>query len=152
MQTRRQILSAATLAVPTILLGARLSWGQSPKFSAENGVAIDGSDAVAYFTANGPVAGRPDVTLDWMGATWRFASEANREAFLAEPQAYAPQFGGYCAWAVSKNYIAPTVPEAWTIYDGKLYLNFSRRIRRRWERDIPGNVALGEQNWPGVLA
>ena len=85
-----------------------------------------------------------------MGAAWRFANAANRDAFAADPEAYAPQFGGYCAWAVSEGYTASTVPEAWRIVDGKLYLNYSRRIQSRWERDIPGNIARGTANWPDL--
>lgn len=149
MLNRRQTLTFA-IALP-VTLAARGAWASTPPVYAEDGVAIDGSDAVAYFSEGAPVAGNPGITLDWNGATWRFASETNRDAFAADPEAYAPQFGGYCAWAVSRGYTAPTIPEAWTIHDGKLYLNFSRRIQRRWERDIPGNIARGEQNWPHVL-
>jgi YHS domain-containing protein len=119
---------------------------------AEGGVAIDGTDPVAYFTEGRPVAGDAAFTHDWNGATWRFASEANRAAFAADPEAYAPQYGGYCAWAVSEGYTASTVPEAWRIEDGKLYLNYSPRIQRRWERDIPGHVARADANWPTVLS
>lgn len=147
MLNRRHLLAA----VPALAIAPR-AWAASPPVYAEGGVAIDGSDAVAYFTDGAPVAGDPGITFDWMGATWRFATGSNRDAFAADPEAYAPQFGGYCAWAVSQGYIASTIPEAWTIHDGRLYLNFSRRIRRRWERDIPGNIAKGEENWPGVLA
>ena len=80
-----------------------------------------------------------------------FASAANRDLFDADPTAYAPQYGGYCAWAAAEGYVASTVPEAWTIHDGRLYLNFSRRMQRRWERDIPGNIARGNANWPAIL-
>ena len=152
MLHRRQLLAAAAAALPATLIATRPGWAATPPIYAEDGIAIDGSDAVAYFTEGRPVAGDPAITHDWNGATWRFSSTANRDAFAADPDAYAPQFGGYCAWAVAEGYIAPTTPEAWTIHDGKLYLNFSRRIRRRWERDIPGNVARGERNWRGVLA
>ena len=70
----------------------------------------------------------------------------------ADPEAFAPQYGGYCAFAASNNYIAPTDPEAWSIYEGKLYLNFSTSVRRRWERDIPGHIAAANANWPDVLS
>lgn len=150
MPTRRQTL-AFVAALPAVL-AVRPALAATPEIYAEGGVAIDGTDPVAYFVDGGPVAGDPAITHQWKGATWRFASEANRAAFAADPEAYAPQFGGYCAWAVAEGYTASTVPDAWTIHDGKLYLNFSRRIRRRWERDIPGNVARGDANWPAVLA
>jgi hypothetical protein len=116
-----------------------------------SGIAIDGSDPVAYFDGNGPVPGDPALTHDWQGATWRFATEANRAAFAATPERFAPQYGGWCAWAVSRNYTASTIPEAWTLEGGKLYLNFNRRIQRRFERDLAGNIAKADANWPAVL-
>lgn len=114
-------------------------------------VALGGYDATAYFNAGKPVAGRRDITLQYMGATWRFASEAGRAAFQAEPTKYAPQYGGYCAWAVSQGYTAKGDPLAWTIADGKLYLNYNQSVKRGWEKDIPGNVAKADANWPTVL-
>ena len=150
--TRRSLLSAA-VASPVVMLSASPSFAQSGRFYNEGGIAIDGSDAVAYFTLGEPTAGSGDITYDWAGVTWQFVSEDNRAAFAADPEAYAPQYGGYCAWAMAQDggYIATTVPEAWAIVDNKLYLNFSRRIQRRWERDIPGNIAAADANWPNVL-
>ena len=151
MLTRRTLLTAS-LAAPALVLAGRPVLAATPYVYSEDGIAIDGSDAVAYFAGEGPVAGSPDHALTWEGAEWRFANAANREAFEMNPRAYAPQFGGYCAYAVSQGYTAPTVPEAWSIVDGKLYLNFSLRVRGIWEQDIPGHIAAAEANWPGVLA
>lgn len=150
--TRRQalILAAGALATPALLRGTP-AFAMTPPVYAEGGMAIDGTDPVAYFTEGAPIAGNPAFTYDWGGATWRFMTGPNRDSFAANPETYAPAFGGYCAWAVAQGYTAPTAPEAWSIHKGKLYLNYSRRIRRRWERDIPGNVAKGEVNWPAVL-
>ena len=148
--TRRNVLTLA-LAAPAVGLVATRTMAQEASVYTEGGIAIDGSDAVAYFDGNGPVAGDPAITYAYMGATWQFSTEANRDAFAADPAAYAPQYGGYCAYAVSQGYTAPTVPEAWSIVDGKLYLNFSTGVRRRWERDIPGHIAAADANWPGVL-
>lgn len=150
MLTRRAFV-AATAAIPTTLFAARAALAATPEIYSEGGVAIDGTDPVAYFTEARPVAGASDITFNWKGATWRFATEANRDAFVQDPEAYAPQFGGYCAWAVAEGYTASTIPAAWKIHDGKLYLNFSRRVQRRWERDIPGNIARARGNWPAVL-
>ncbi|MEJ6404499.1 YHS domain-containing (seleno)protein [Yoonia sp. 2307UL14-13] len=148
---RRQIL-AISVTLPFAAMAGRLAHAQStPTIYAEGGIAIDGTDPVAYFTESAPVAGDPSITHDWNGATWRFANAENRDTFAADPEAYAPQYGGYCAWAVSEGYTASTVPEAWKIVDGRLYLNFSRRIQRRWERDIPGRIASADANWPDVL-
>ena len=148
--TRRHLLGLALTAPALGLLSTR-AMAQEAQVYAEDGIAIDGSDAVAYFDGNGPVAGDPAITFDYMGATWRFSTEANRDAFAADPEAYAPQYGGYCAYAVSQGYTASTVPEAWSIVEGKLYLNFSTGVRRRWEQDIPGHIAAADANWPGVL-
>ncbi|NEQ95749.1 MAG: YHS domain-containing protein [Cyanothece sp. SIO2G6] len=120
-------------------------------FYVEDGVAIEGTDPVAYFTESAPVQGSDQFAYEWSGAVWHFASVENRDLFVANPEQYAPQYGGYCAWAVSQGYTAPIDPEAWKIVDGKLYLNFDRRIQARWERDIPGHIAQADANWPGVL-
>ena len=95
--------------------------------------------------------GDTDHSSTWNGATWRFASADNKAAFDANPDAYAPQYGGYCAYAVANGYTAKTDPDAWSIVDGKLYLNYSRRVRTRWLEDVPGNIAKGDANWPSVL-
>ena len=149
--SRRHILTLALIA-PVVAAIAPRAMAATPQIYAEGGIAVDGTDVVAYFTQGAPVAGDPAIPLDYMGVTWRFSSEANREAFTANPDAYAPQYGGYCAYAVSQGYTAPTVPEAWSIVDDKLYLNFSTSVKRRWERDIPGHIAAADANWPAVLA
>lgn len=152
MLNRRQALFLAA-ATPLALATSPLAFAQGePAYYNEGGIAIDGSDAVAYFTVGAPTMGSPTITHDWGGVTWQFASEENRALFAADPEAYAPQYGGYCAWAVARGYLAPTIPEAWTIVDGKLYLNATLRIQRRWERDIPGFIAQAEENWPGLKA
>ncbi|NEP15496.1 MAG: YHS domain-containing protein [Leptolyngbya sp. SIO4C1] len=118
---------------------------------AEDGVAIRGADSVAYFTVGEYVPGSADFTHDWGGATWQFASAENRDLFASNPEQYAPQYGGFCAWAVSQGSVAPIDPTAWRIVDDRLYLNVSPSIQERWEKDIPGNIAKADQNWPGVL-
>ena len=114
-------------------------------------VAIEGADPVAYFTDKKTVKGSPEYSHRWKGGQWRFKNAANRDAFAAQPEKYAPQFGGYCAWAVSRGYTADIDPEAWTVHKGKLYLNYSKGVRDEWAKDIPGNIAKGENNWPKVL-
>ena len=100
------------------------------------------------FTMSKPVLGNADQAFKWNGVTWHFASGENRQMFERDPEKYAPQYGGHCVYAMSKGYIAPTVPEAWTIYEDRLYLNFSLRARELWLQDVPGNIALGDANWP----
>lgn len=118
---------------------------------ATNGIAIHGTDPVAYFTQGKPVDGSPDHAIMWGGATWLFSSAENRAAFEADPRAYAPQYGGYCAYAASQGALAPSVPEAWTIHEGKLYLNFSTGVRTIWAEDIPGHIAAADAAFPGLI-
>lgn len=112
------------------------------------GLALKGYDPVAYFTDGKPVEGSSDFEMKWQGATWRFASAAHRDAFAREPERYAPQYGGFCAWAVSQGKTAPIDPDAWRIVDGKLYLNYSSSVQQTWEQDVPGNIKAADANWP----
>lgn len=146
---QRRTVFALTLAAPALWL-ARPALAREPEIYQEGGIAIDGSDPVGYFTKGGPVAGG-DVTAQYKGATWRFADQASADTFRADPAAFEPAFGGYCAFAASRGYLAPTTPEAWTIYEDKLYLNANLRARELWLEDVPGNIAKGEANWPGIL-
>jgi len=141
------LMAAAPLAT-TISTPA---WAAKPETFAVDGIAIRGIDPVGYFTDSAPIAGSAEFTSDYNGATWQFASAENKATFDADPETYAPQYGGYCAYAVSKGATAPTDPEAWTVHDGKLYLNFSVDVRSIWKEDIPGNVAKADANWPKVL-
>jgi len=112
------------------------------------GTALKGYDAVAYFKEGKPVKGKDEFRYDWIGAKWYFASAANRDEFAKTPEKYAPQFGGYCAWAVAHNYTANIDPEAWRIVDGKLYLNYSKDVQKKWEADVPGFIKQANENWP----
>ena len=123
-----------------------------PVYTSFFGKAIKGYDPVAYFTEGKPVKGDSDYSLDWNGATWQFSSADNLKAFTDNPDQYAPQYGGYCAWAVSQGYTAKIDPDAWTVHDGKLYLNYSKGVRSQWSGDIPGNIKKGDANWPKLLA
>lgn len=115
-------------------------------------VAVKGYDTVAYFQSGEPTKGSKKFTHSWQGAEWRFASAANRDLFVADPEAYAPQFGGYCAWAVSQGYTAGIDPNAWKIVDDKLYLNYSKKVQAKWEKDVPGHIKAAEKHWPELLA
>lgn len=120
-----------------------------PIFQSD-GVAIHGYDPVAYFLNKKPVKGSKDLEYSWMGAAWRFASKENLELFKTNPEKYAPQYGGYCAYGMSSGYAAPTEPDAWTILDGKLYLNYNTQVRQMWNKDIPGFIMKADRNWPQV--
>jgi hypothetical protein len=116
------------------------------------GLAVDGYDTVAYFTAGLAVEGKREFVYEWSGATWRFASAEHRDLFAADPAKYAPRYGGYCAYAVARGYTAEIDPEAWKIVDGRLYLNYDRDVQRLWEADVAGHVRAADANWPRLLA
>lgn len=144
---RLTLISLSSVALVSALPARAM---KAPIFAGSDG-AINGYDPVAYFTQDKPVKGDPDVTSTYQGAEFRFATADNKALFDADPGKYAPQYGGYCAYAVSKGATAPTVPEAFTVHDGKLYLNFSTDVMGIWRQDIPGNVARADANWPAVL-
>ena len=110
--------------------------------------AVGGYDVVAYFTNNQPVKGDSAITAEWNGAVWHFASEENKNAFVASPEKYVPQYGGYCAFGMSRGYKAPTLPEAWTIVDNKLFLNYNLEVRDTWKTDTNGYIEKADKNWP----
>ncbi|MEL6978351.1 MAG: YHS domain-containing (seleno)protein [Pseudomonadota bacterium] len=149
--SRRGLLVALSGGAAALALAPQIAAADEKPVFTSWGVAIRGADPVAYFKEGRPVDGSSDHELEWNGATWRFASAENKAAFEADPTAYAPQYGGYCAWAVSQGYTASITPEAWRIVDGKLYLNYSKGVQARWEQDIPGHISKADANWPGVL-
>ena len=110
-------------------------------------VAIKGYDAVAYFNAGKAVKGSGSFTFPWHDMTWHFSSKENRDLFAASPEKYAPQYDGYCAWAMTESRLAVTDPEVWKIVDGKLYLNCSQAAYEKWSRDIPGNIKKADEIW-----
>ena len=118
---------------------------------SKSGLAIRGTDPVAYFTQGRPVKGSSQFEYKWQGATWRFSSAENKNLFASNPEAYAPQYGGYCAKALSEGNVVSSDPNAWKIVDGKLYLNYSPQVQRQWLRDVPGNIAKADARWPNVL-
>jgi YHS domain-containing protein len=114
------------------------------------GHAIKGYDPVAYFTEGAPREGVAEFSYDWMDTTWLFASAAHRDAFKADPEKYAPQFGGYCAYAVAKGNPAPADPKIWAIVDGKLYLNLSPGVQEMWDADRSQLIIAAREKWPGM--
>ncbi|OQW33403.1 MAG: tat pathway signal sequence domain protein [Nitrospira sp. SG-bin1] len=120
------------------------------EFFQRNGLAIDGYDPVAYFTEMKPVKGSPEFRSDYQGATFQFASAAHRDTFVANPEKFAPQYGGYCAYGMAKGYKAKIDPVAFSVVRDKLYLNYNETIRARWLSDIPGYIQKADTNWPEV--
>lgn len=146
-------------AMRALVAVAALAWAVAPSLAADpvnksrlGGIAIKGYDPVAYFTAGAPTKGDRRFEQEWSGAIWRFASAANRDRFAADPERYAPQYGGFCAYAVSEGGTAAIDPESWSIVDGKLYLNYSAKIQAQWEADVAGHIARADENWPKIVA
>jgi hypothetical protein len=134
------------------LIVTALVAGSKPQVNTTSrGLAMDGYDAVSYVIDGKPTRGSARFEMRWNGAIWRFATPANRDAFQQQPARFAPQFGGYCAYAVSRGYTANGDPRVWKVVDGRLYLNYSTSAQALWEKDIPGNIAKGRGNWPSVL-
>lgn len=113
--------------------------------------AVGGYDPVAYFTVGMPVKGSKKHAMEWKGAWWYFSSAENLTKFKASPAAYAPQFGGYCAYGVSQNAAVKGDPLLWKIVDGKLYLNINKQVVKIWNKDVPGYISTANEKWPNVL-
>ena len=144
---RRTMLSLAATSLAALALPCS-SARAGEVFTNTWGLAIRGYDPVAYFTEGRPVEGLAEHSLEWRGATWRFASAEHRALFVAEPERYAPQYGGYCAWAVAQGYTASIDPEAWDVVEGRLFLNYSKGVQRQWRAGRDGFVVAADENWP----
>jgi YHS domain-containing protein len=149
----RKLLAALAVAFSAAFIAAPAQADQPPVHtSLLSRLAVGGYDPVAYFTDGRPVRGTTQHRITHAGYEYRFASAENLAAFRANPSRYLPQYGGYCAWAVSQGYTAPGNPNNWRIVDGRLYLNYNDEVQQRWERDIPGFIRSANANWPSVLS
>jgi YHS domain-containing protein len=135
------IAAIACAAAPAVWAG---------EYFEKDGAAIRGHDPVAYFKEGKPVKGSAEHRFEHKGSVFQFASKANRDAFAAEPDRYAPQYGGFCAFGMASGYKAAIDPAAFTVRDGKLYLNYNRDVQKQWSADVPGHVAKADRNWPTV--
>ena len=137
--------TAAALVVAVLAAGA-----SAGEFFEKNGVALRGYDPVAYFADGQPVRGAAAYKAEYRGSTFHFASQANRDAFVADAAKYAPQYGGFCAYGAASGYKAAIDPAAFSVVDGKLYLNYDRTVQKEWKKDVPGFIAKANKNWPTV--
>jgi len=117
----------------------------------ETGIAIRGFDTVAYFTQGKPVEGDEQFSVDWSGATWLFSSQEHADLFKDNPEDYAPQYGGYCAYGVSQDYLVKIEGDQWKIVDNKLYLNYDNKVQKTWQKDIPGYIDIADKNITTLL-
>ena len=121
----------------------------SQVFNTDDG-AIGGYDPVAYFKEGKPVVGLKENAVAWNGADWYFSSKENKELFEKNPEQYAPQYGGYCAYGTAEGHKARTQPDAWSIVDNKLYLNYNKKVQSDWKKDQAGYIKMANINWPAV--
>jgi hypothetical protein len=142
------VTPAATMLAAAALWAAADGQALAEPVNATGGVAIGGYDAVAYFTDSLPVRGLRRHRQLWNGATWLFASEQHRAAFAGDPERYAPRYGGFCAYGVARDAKVTIDPTAWSIVDGRLYLNYDNAVRSEWLKDPTGYIEAADGNWP----
>jgi YHS domain-containing protein len=138
------------LLTAILITGAVSLFAQKAEVFNLSEQAIRGYDPVAYFTEGKPVKGDEKFTFRWKDANWYFSSKQNLDLFTKEPEKYAPQYGGYCAYGMSEGHKAPTDPNAWTIVDGKLYLNYSLKVKEGWVKNQKDRIDKADKNWPGL--
>ena len=152
MKLRVLAIAAALTAAPVVFATPAAFADKAPVYTGTfSNVAVEGHDPVAYFTEGKPVKGSKSFKTTYNGAEFRFATAENLATFEAEPAKYAPQYGGYCAWAVSQGYTAKGDADHWAIVDGKLYLNYNKKVQKTWNEDRSGFIASANAEWPNVL-
>ena len=140
------------LSVIILLWASNTLAGDAIYTSFFNNNALSGYDAVAYFTQGKPVKGNKKYTTLYKKTKWLFSTAENLQKFEKNPTAYAPQYGGFCAWAVAeKNARASGDPKNWNIVNGKLYLNYDSDIQKKWQKNISGFIVQADKNWPALL-
>ena len=134
-----------------MMLGLAATGGEGKRVNrSRDGLGLRGYDPVVYFTEGRATPGNSSFEYGFEQTRYRFVSAANRDLFAKSPAQYVPQYGGFCAYAVSRGYTADVDPEAWAVVDGKLYLNYSKRVRRLWQEDVSGNIRKADANWPNL--
>lgn len=151
---RKSLILAATALGLTVIPGASITAAGAILGSQKQGaIAVDGYDVVSFFgEGNRPIAGSAQFTIPLEGELYRFATQANADAFKADPTAYLPRYGGHCAWAAAQGYIAPGDPKFATVVDGKLYFNYNAKVQADWSKDIPGFITNADRNWPNIAS
>ena len=145
---RRLASVMAAIVLVVGCLGPALAEG--PVNMTRGGGAVQGYDTVAYHTMAAAVPGDPQFTAEWLHATWYFVSAENRDLFVADPDKYLPAYGGYCAFAVAQGVKVGIDPAAWTIFEGRLYLNESDLTRKAWQKDTPYYIGLADRHWAKI--
>ena len=145
------VLLSLVVALLTLSVQAQKMDGQNlPEVYCTEQGAIGGYDPVAFFTEKKPVVGNDSLVYSWNDATWHFSSLQNLEAFKANPEKYAPQFGGYCVYGTASGHKSPTIPETWSIIDNKLYFNYNLQVQKLFNKNQKGLIEQANRNWPAV--
>lgn len=157
LSRRNTLISVGALS---LVAASNIGWTRLLKRTAApvntldspSGAAIKGYDPVAYFTTGKPTRGNPAHAVSYNGATWLFASAENKALFEGAPHTYAPAYGGYCAYGVAQGYLVKIEPDAWSIRDGRLYLNYDASVRKQWEKSSGVFIGTAEKKWPALIA
>lgn len=152
--TRRQLLAlSATALLPAISLYSSKSTAGKPAIytSRSNDLALGGHDCVAYFKQNAATKGDATLTEKYLGASWSFSSQQNLDEFKADPDAFIPQYGGYCAFSVAKDKLFKGDPTVWAVENGKLYINFNKALHSLWLARKEEMIDKADSHWPAIL-
>ena len=125
-------------------------FSQKSEIFEKNGMAIKGYDAVAFHTEAKAIKGIENFTYRWKETNWLFKNQANLDMFKKDPEKYAPQYGGYCAYGTADGHKAPTETDTWTVKDNKLYFNYNKKVQAVWSKDIPGYIEKADKNWVDI--
>lgn len=123
---------------------------QKPQVFETDGKAVHGYDAVAYFSEDGPVKGYDSLSVQWNNSSWLFSTRANMNMFTKNPEQYAPQYGGYCAYGTAGGYKAPTQADTWAVVNGKLYFNYNKKVKEMWDKNQPVLIEKANINWVAI--
>jgi hypothetical protein len=142
------VIAVLVVTFATVKKVSPAGWGWWGTTNVSSGVSLKGHDAVAYFETGSTVAGVDEFSYEWADAIWHFSSQENRDKFAATPDKFAPQFGGFCAFAMSKGFTADSSPDAWHVENGRLYVFADQNVRDDWVAQLPdGSLAASEQIW-----
>lgn len=144
MRHRIVLALLAALSLSFVFVGPLL--GAQPIEKNKAGLALDGWDTVSYFDGK-PVPGKAEFTKEWKGATWRFATAAHRDAFAADPEKFAPQYGGHCAYGLAKGHLVTADPKIWKVVGGKLYVNYDKGVQKSWEKKEAKFIVDADKEW-----
>ena len=136
--------------VAAFALLAVAAHAESPVNTDADGLALEGHDPVAFFTIGVALPGKPGITAEHNGATYRFAKQAHRDSFVANPEKFLPAYGGYCAYGAAKGALYPVAIETWQIIDGRLILNYNAEIKEQFDANVEDFLAAADANWPGL--